>query len=134
MRVAFFFLADAAQASPDGKISVLGAGIEGIGSPSFPLVHPYLAVVLKLWSEEPEPQKEWVLTVALSAKDGTPEKFRYQQVVQPTSINPAFRPSATLILNVTPLQLDLPGDYFFDLSVDGNVVDTIKLTAKLTKR
>jgi len=129
VRVAFFFLAEAAQASLDGKINALGAGIESIGSPIFPLVHPQIVVVVKIIFEDAEANKEALIELAFSAKDGSPEIFRYRQAIKPTSANVTAQHSATLILNVIPLTLERPGHYFFDLSVNEAAVETMRLRA-----
>src|SRR5258708_26955469 len=47
-RVRLAFLADAAQAQPDGKIYALGAGIDTIYAAQFPAVQPSLTVVVKI--------------------------------------------------------------------------------------
>src|SRR4029077_6399474 len=52
--IEFAFLADAADARPGQKFSVLGGGIDRIGGQTFPLVHPHVALVIGLTVTVPE--------------------------------------------------------------------------------
>jgi len=56
--IEFAFLADAADARPGSKFSVLGGGVDRIGGQTFPLTHPHLALVIGLTVTAPELRSE----------------------------------------------------------------------------
>ncbi len=54
MRLDYFILADAAEASQGGKISMLGASFTRIKPPALPFVLPRVAVVIRLLIDGPD--------------------------------------------------------------------------------
>src|SRR2546426_817007 len=56
--IEFAFLADAADARPGQKFSVLGGGIDRIGGQTFPLQHPHISLVIGLTVTAPEMRRE----------------------------------------------------------------------------
>ncbi len=66
----FAFLADAADARPGEKFSVIGGGVSRIGGRGFPLVHPHLALVVGLLVTAAEVGREHELRFVFFGPDG----------------------------------------------------------------
>ncbi len=69
--IAYAFLADAAQTVPGQKFNVLGGGISRIGSRSFPLRHPHLALVIGLRVTSAETDRSHEIRLRMLDPDGT---------------------------------------------------------------
>ena len=66
----FAFLADAAQARPGEKFSVLGGGVSRLAARTFPFRHPHLALVIGLSVTAPETNREHEVRFVLLDPDG----------------------------------------------------------------
>ena len=51
MKLGYAILADAAEVSSDGKLTIMGGNIDAINAPSFPALHPKLSLVVNLLVE-----------------------------------------------------------------------------------
>jgi hypothetical protein len=51
MKLAFAVLADSAEVSAEGKVSIGGGGVDTVRTPGFPSVHPLLVLAVQLISE-----------------------------------------------------------------------------------
>lgn len=128
MEVEYAFLADSAQTSSDGKLYALGAGIGRIYAERFPVVHPYMSLVLKLQLHPAECEREHELEVELWDPDGNPIggklAGRFSAERQPRG-----RPSyVQLVLNIQNASFKEPGDYQFHIMVDKQIMKTLALT------
>jgi len=119
MDVEYAFLADAAQTSSDGKLYVLGGGIDRIFAKKFPAVHPAMSLVLKMRLHPTECEREHALELELSDPDGNPvggkvsAKFEARRQEHG---RPAF---VQLVLNVLQARFEHAGDYAFQVVIDG---------------
>jgi hypothetical protein len=68
--VEYAFLADAAEVQAGSKFHVLGGGITRLNGPSFPFVHPHLALVVGLRLTSVERNREYELGFIVTAPDG----------------------------------------------------------------
>jgi hypothetical protein len=68
--VEYAFLADAAEVQAGSKFHVLGGGITRLNGPSFPFVHPHLALVVGLRLTSVERNREYELGFLVTAPDG----------------------------------------------------------------
>lgn len=68
--IAYAFLADAAQSVPGQKFNVLGGGVSRIGSRSFPLRHPHLALVVGLRVTAAETDRSHEVRLLMLDPDG----------------------------------------------------------------
>ncbi len=68
--IEFAFLADAAQARPGEKFSVLGGGVSRLAARTFPFRHPHLALVIALMVTAPEARSEHEVRFLLLDPDG----------------------------------------------------------------
>lgn len=72
MQLGFAFLADAAQDTPDGKISVLGGNFDTIYAARFPTSQPAMSLVVNLRVQPTECGREHRLRVEFLNEDGGP--------------------------------------------------------------
>jgi hypothetical protein len=117
--IEYAFLADAAETNPGHKFHVLGGGITRIGGPSFPLVHPHLALVVGLMVTAPETRREHELGIVLLDPDG-------REVTSATGALVARGHEdgrdniVTFSVDLYGLGFPAPGDYSFRILVNGS--------------
>ena len=129
MELIYVILADAAQASSDGKFSLLGGGIENINVLAFPAIHPGLALVIKLGARAAEAKEPHDFRVDIAGPNGF-----YVTAVALTGFRstvshdePDHRVTFNLIINITILVFPEPGTYFFHLYVGTQEVGNVPL-------
>src|SRR3990172_13234108 len=132
MEVEYAFLADAAQVSSDGKLFVLGGGINRVFAQRYPTVHPYMTLVLKLHLHPTECDREHTLEVELWDPDGRPVGGKLSGTFS-AQRQEKGRPSfVQLVFNILQTQFGAPGDYQFNIVVDGQHIKTLPLSLELT--
>lgn len=129
MELIYVIVADAAQANPNGKFSVLGGGIENIYVPAFPAVHPGLALVVRLSVQVSEANQSHDFRVDIAGPNdfyvtsGGIVGFRsvalQEEPDRPTTVN--------LVMNMSLLVFPEPGMYLFRLYVDTKEVGNYPL-------
>lgn len=127
MDVEYAFLADAAQTSSDGKLYVLGGGIDRIFAKEFPAAHPAISLVLKIRLHPTECEREHALEVELSDPDGKPVGVKLSakfEAKRQAHGRPAF---VQLVLNVLGARFEHPGDYAFQVIIDGQHYKSVSL-------
>lgn len=129
MQVEYAFLADSAQAV-EGKVYVIGGGIDEIKAGQFPAVHPLLSLVVKFRLEPIECDRQYALEIEFWDPDGHPMGPRVngqfsarRHPEEPT--RPGF---VQLVINVMNLELPRPGDYAFHVVVNGQEIRRPPLT------
>lgn len=129
MQVEFAFLADAAQISTDGKLYVLGAGIDQINVPEIPALIVSIFLVVKLGLQPTECDRPHTLEVLEWDPDGKP-------VIQPLSIpfsasrhpsKPTHQVFVQLLANMVNQRFERPGEFGFYIIVDGIQLKAIPL-------
>ena len=131
MKLIYVIPADAAQASPNGKFSLLGGGVESINVSSFPAVHAGLALVVRLDVLASEAEQDHKCSIDIVG----PKDFRVKSgdilEFRPTLPSVPDRPFAiNLILNMPLLVFPESGAYDFHLYVDGQEVGEFSLNAQ----
>ena len=117
--IEFAFLADAAQARPGEKFSILGGGVTRLASRSFPFRHPHLALVVALSVTAPETDREHEIRFVLLDADG--RELAGAGGVMRTSPPPDARDSViTFAVDLWNIGFDRPGDHSFRILVDGS--------------
>lgn len=129
MQVEFALLADAVATPPDGKLYVLGGGIDTIGVQRFPATHPFLALVVKLQLHPTECDRQHHLEIELWDPDGKRigPKIAGDFSAQRNRSNPTRSVFVQLVFNIAGLQLTGPGEHEFHILVDGQHRKTIPL-------
>lgn len=127
MEVEYAFLADAAQTGPDGKLHVIGGGIDRIFSGQFPARHGLLSLVVKLRLHPTECERPHKLEIQLWDKDGHrlgPQidgEFTAQK-------QPKMRPgSLQTVLNLFGMEFPKADEYDFHIIIDGQHRKTLPL-------
>ena len=70
MELDFAVLADGVSLDPDGKITLVGLGVDAVVAQSVPAVHPRLVVAVRVWASEDEAREEHRVDVEVFAPDG----------------------------------------------------------------
>jgi len=131
MQLEYAFLADSAQVSSDGKVFVLGGGIDRIFSKQFPATHPYMSLVVKIQLHSAECEREHGLEVELWDPDGNPMGGKVAGTFSAPR-QPRGRPSfVQLVMNVLNAEFRVPGDYAFQVVVDGQLLKTLPIHVEL---
>jgi len=127
VEVEYAFLADAAQTSSDGKLYVLGGGIDRIYAKKFPIVHSSMSLVLKLKLHPTECEREHTLELELWDPDGNlvgaKVSARFEAKRQERG-RPGF---VQLVLNVVQATFARPGDFAFQIVIDGQHYKSVSL-------
>jgi hypothetical protein len=130
MRLAVAIVADAAIANPrDGKLYVLGGGIDTLEFERFPAQLPALSLAVKLEFAPAECGRQHTLEVQLLDPDGTPMIPKIVIPMTPLR-NPtdATLPSAAQwVINFQQLAIAGPAENAFSLVVDGQEIASLPL-------
>ena len=117
--IEFAFLADAADARPGSKFSVLGGGVDRIGGQTFPLTHPHLALVIGLTVTAPELRSEHEIRFVLLDLQGHELTSGTASIVAHGE-NDGRDTVLTFAVDLWSLTFPVPGDYTFRILVDGS--------------
>lgn len=115
-RLDFAFIADAAEAEPGRKFYVLGGGVDSIGAQRFPVVHPHMALVLRLLVHPAEADRQHALEVKLIDADGH-ELARVQGSFSAAGPTMGRDIAIPLVMNFVNTRFEAPGDYALDILV-----------------
>lgn len=128
MNIVYAFLADAASTPNDGKVYVLGGGIDTLGALEFPVAHPNLALVLKIGVHPMECDRPHVLSIELWDADGQVlTRVGGEFAAQRHPRFPARAVYAQLVLNIQGLHFPKAGEYDFQIAIDGQHYATVPL-------
>lgn len=129
MELIYVIVADAAQASPNGKFSILGGGVETINALVFPAIHPGLALVVRVSVQASEANQSHDFRVDIAGPNdynvsaGGITEFRsvalHDEPDRPTTLN--------LVMNMPILVFPVPGTYLFRFYIDNKEVGNYPL-------
>lgn len=117
--IEYAFLADAAQARPGEKFSVLGGGVTRLAGRSFPFRHPHMALVIALTVTAPEAQREHEVRFVLLDPDGR-ELAGGSGVLGTSPPADARDTVLTFAVDLWNIGFDRAGDHSFRILVDGS--------------
>jgi hypothetical protein len=117
--IEFAFLADAADARPGNKFSVLGGGIDRIGGQTFPMVHPHVSLVIGLSVTAAELRAEHEIRFAL-VDDRAQELTSGSANIVAHGENDGRDSILTFAIDLWNLTFPVPGAYTFRILVDGS--------------
>ena len=129
MDVEYALLADSAQVV-QGKLYMLGGGIDQIGAYNFPAVHPFLTLAMAIKVYPAECGREHKLEIEVWDQDGTrigphlEAKFSTDR----RKDDPMKHSLVQLVLNFAQPKFDRPGDYAFQILLNGEMRKTLPLT------
>jgi hypothetical protein len=116
--IEYAFLADAADARPGQKFSVLGGGVTRLGGPTFPLRHPHLALVVGLAVSPEEVGSEMELRFTVLTPSGT-DMANAQATIVAGGRDGNRDSVLTFALDLWNLSFPEPGDYVIRIVIDG---------------
>jgi len=125
----YVFFADAADARPGAKFFVLGGGVSRIGGPTFPLVHPHLAMVIGIAFTDAEAGEPHQIRFVLSGPDGR-ELSRAEAEVRAEGVLPGGETHVTFAIDLWNLTFDQPGEYGLRVFVGGSERKRLPLTVE----
>ncbi len=126
MDVSLALLADAANTSRDGKLNLLGI-FDAIQAPQFPSTHPSMMLVLRLEASAADADRAHALDVRFIDADGG-QVFKLDgRVVVPSSLDPGQPHQFTHPIQINGLALEGPGQYAFEVRLDGVLAATVPL-------
>ncbi len=128
MDVSLALLADAANTSRDGKLNLLGI-FDAIQAPKFPTTHPSMTLVLRLEASAADGNRAHDLDVRFIDADGA-RLFKIDaRVVVPPGMEPGQPHQFTHPIQINGLALKRPGQYAFEVRMDGVLAATVPLRA-----
>jgi hypothetical protein len=117
--IEYAFIADAAQARPGEKFSVLGGGVTRLGTRAFPFRHPHLALVIALSVTAPETGREHEVRFVLLDPDG--RELAGASGVLRAGPPPDARDSVlTFAVDLWNVAFERAGDHSFRILVNGS--------------
>lgn len=128
--IEFAFLADAAQARPGEKFSVLGGGIGRLGTRGFPFRHPHLALVIALQVTAPETDRAHEVRFVLLDPNGQ-ELAGASTVIQAGPVPEARDSVITFAVDLWNVGFERAGDHSFRILVDGSERKRLPLTVEV---
>ena len=126
MEVPLALLADYANTSQDGKLNVMGV-FNRILTKDFPTVHPEMRLVFRLEAQPSERGRQATIEIKLLDADANVLHHVKGRVGVPQkSLQPTIE--INQILRLTGLVFKKPGDYRFDILVDGDLKANVPFT------
>lgn len=113
------FLADAAEAEPGRKFYVLGGGIDSIMAPLFPVVHPQIALVMRIMAHPSEVGREHTMEIRLTDADGQELAKVEGQFVPAPGGQPGRETGMNVVMNFVGTRFPAPGDYEIAIVING---------------
>lgn len=133
MHLGFAFLADAAQVTPDQKLSVLGGNFDTIYAQEFPAVHALMCLVVNIKAQPTECGREHTLRVEFLDSDGraqlAPMKLPF--TAQTRADMPYRETNVNLIASLMGQQFMQPGEFAFHILVDDLEIGRVPLRLAL---
>lgn len=129
MKLGFAMLADAAQASQDGKVSIIGGDFDTIYSASFPAMHPVLTLVLRLDFELSESNREHRMNISLTGPLGRHIVATDPRPFTPTTPDGYRREylKTVFVVSLNGLVFEQQGQYKIRINVDSTTVGELPL-------
>lgn len=145
MKLAYAILADAAEVSPNGKLTLMGGNIGSFNTPSFPAVQSRLSLAVNLLVEPSDDPSNTDSSQENNGSAAAP-KFRIE-CLEPDNTTLIFaaevpvpiedilkRPQPTknflYVINFPPLLIRIPGVYTFRLYWDDQPLDDLLVLAR----
>jgi tetratricopeptide (TPR) repeat protein len=136
MKVILAALADSARAQDDGKVNILGGGLDAVHADAFPFVQPSIALVLKLEFAATECEARHQIEIRAVREDDREFLPLFVLAIVPRRDprRPDLPVTFPLVRTVRDLRFDKPGRYRFQVMVNKQEVASIELRAVLTER
>lgn len=133
MEVALALLADAANTTRDGKLNVLGV-FDAIYAPKFPSAHPSMVLVLRLEALADDWDRKHELDVRFIDEDGAQLLKIDARVLVPPGGDSGRPRRFTHPIQINGLSFKKPGNFAFEIRVNGELATTLPLSILEAKR
>jgi hypothetical protein len=128
VKVVLAFLADHAVAHDDGKVYVIGGGVDRLQVPSFPATWPSLALVVKLAFQPAEYGRPMTIELrAVSATDGAAISAPRRMSIQPTATFETVGDSVPFPFVHNMRDLSFPAEGLYRFEVLANEVEMARV-------
>jgi hypothetical protein len=115
-----------------GKLNILGA-FDSIAGVRFPLVHPHCAIALRM-RFGPMEEGPHEIRIVLIDGDGREALKPMEMKINVRILKDGYFASHNAVINLERLPFRTPGEYAFDISVDGEPRTSIPLKVMQVKR
>jgi hypothetical protein len=133
MDLALALMADAANTAADGKLNVLGV-FDAINSPTFPVTHPSMVLVLRFDAGSVDWDTKQDINIRLINEDGDQMLKVDAALTVPRGSDVANRHRFTSQFQINGLTFKKPGDYAFDIVVNGDRKGQVPLSVRTIDR
>ena len=130
----FAFLADAAEAQPGRKFYVLGGGIDSIGAPGFPVVHPMISLVLRVLIHPAEVDRTHTNEIKLMDADGAQLAHIDGNLSASPNETTGREIPMPMVLNFMSTRFEAPGDYSIEILMNNQHMKSIPLRVHAVER
>lgn len=129
MRLAFAFLADAAQFTVDGRLWVLGGDLQFIEASDLPVDHPALTLVVKAFIDPDECGQEHIFSVDVEEPSGRIAHLPASEPITPrrSKEHPELPVGIALALNIQQVQFTHFGVFHFRVKLDDQELTSLPL-------
>ena len=125
MNVTLAVMADSANISQEGKLNILGI-FDALYAETFPTIHPEMKLVVQLEADIGEADQVHHIEIQMMDADGRkPFVVNGQVVIGEVRPGTVFKTNS--ILNIRGVQFERPGDFVFNILVDGHVKRQVPL-------
>lgn len=123
----FAFLADAADAEPGRKFYVLGGGIDSIAAPALPVVHPLVALVLRLLVHPAEADRDHHLEIRMMDSDGAGLANLEGHFSATGQTQSGREIPLNLVVNLVNTRFERQGDYSIEILINNQHMKSLPL-------
>lgn len=128
MKALFAFLADFALAHPDGKLYVVGGGIDTLVFQNLPAASPQLSLVVRIEFPPVECDRPHVIEIHPLTADGQPFLPAITMQLTPSrNPYPGLPTSFPFVVTMTAVLFSSVGDYAFSIVGDAQEVASVRL-------
>ena len=129
MRVAYAFLAEAAEFNAAARLNCLGGDLEVVEASAFPATHIILCVVVKFIFPVSESGHSKLARLSIVYPDGTVVPTRAEiRIVCADALG--YEPHVGVVFEVTKIPFPTPGEYNFRIDLDGTEATRIPLIVR----
>jgi hypothetical protein len=126
VNVTFAVAADAANASTNGKLNILGA-FNQIAALRFPVRHPQMVLVVRFTAGPAEIGSEKAVRYALHDADGRELLSLDTQLIVPPPDAPGRTSEIDSLVNLAGVVFPSAGDYSFHILINGDTKGTVPI-------
>lgn len=133
MRIAYLLLADHALAADDGRLYLIGGGIDRLGAAQFPVILPHLSLAMKFYLDPAEAMAEHTIQVRLVNPNDKPIISPMGQVLAPSSPLAPIPSPYHFVYNIRDVPFQDAGHYQLSVEFDQRELGPLPLTIEVSE-